>query len=87
MSKNADLSFLLLEHILADQLPDLPTLEASSEQEYQFYIYTVRAHIGRSTGKSSPLTPVEASIGKEWQFYIYTVTAHIGRSTGRSTPQ
>ena len=54
MSKNADLSFLLLEHILADQLPDLPTLEASSEQEYQFYIYTVTAHIGRSNGTSTP---------------------------------
>ena len=40
---------------LADQLADLPPLvEASSGQEWQFYFSTVRAHIGRSTGKSTP---------------------------------
>ena len=48
------------------------------------HISTVRAHIGRSTDRSTP--PVEASSGQEWQFYISTVRAHIGRSTGRSYP-
>ena len=31
-----------------------PQVVASSSQEWQFYIYTVRAHIGRSTGRSNP---------------------------------
>ena len=44
----------------------------------------VRAHIGRSTGRSIPL--VVASSGQEWQYEISTVRAHIGRSTGRSIP-
>ena len=37
-------TFLLLEFILADQCP--PVL-ASNVQEWQFYISTVRVHIGR----------------------------------------
>ena len=44
----------------------------------------VRAHIGRSTGRSIPL--VVASSGQEWQYDISTVRGHIGRSTGRYTP-
>ena len=47
MAKNGNLRFLLLQLILADQLADLPPIEASSGQEWQFYIYTVRVHIGR----------------------------------------
>ena len=50
MVKNANFTFLLLELILADQLADLPPVQASSGQEWQFHISTVRAHIGRSTG-------------------------------------
>ena len=46
---------------------------------------TARAHIGRSTGRSTP-PPVEASSGQEWQYDISTVRAHNGRSTNRSTP-
>ena len=39
---------LLLEYILANQLADLHLLiEASSGHEWQFEIYTVRAHIGK----------------------------------------
>ena len=75
---------VLLELILADQVADQSPIEASSGQEWQFYIYTVRAHIGRSTGRST--LPVEASIGQKLQFDISTVTVHIGRSTGRYTP-
>ena len=45
--------FLLLELILADQLEGLPPVEASSGQVWQFHISTVRAHIGRSIGRSS----------------------------------
>ena len=37
---------------MADQLADLPPVEASSGQEWQYEISTVRAHIGRSTGRS-----------------------------------
>ena len=64
--------FLLLELILADQLADLPfLLVVSSGQEWQYEISTVRAHIGRSTGRSSP--PVVSSSGQEWQYDISTV--------------
>ena len=49
---------------LADQLTDLPMVVASSGQEWQYEISTFRAHIGRSTGRSSPL--VVASSGQEW---------------------
>ena len=72
MVKNGNITFLLLELILADQLADLPLVEASSGQEWQYYISTFRAHIGRSTGQ-------------EWQYEISTFKAHIGRSTGRSS--
>ena len=37
---------------MADQLADLPPVKASSDQEWQYEISTVRAHIGRSTGRS-----------------------------------
>ena len=56
----------------------------SSGQEWQFDIATVKACIGRSSGRSTPL--VLASSGQEWQFDIATVKAHIGRSSGKSTP-
>ena len=56
--KNGNFTFLLLEFILADQvadlLVDLPPVVASSGQEWQFHIATVRAHIGRSSGRSTP---------------------------------
>ena len=47
-------------------LADLPPpVEASSGQEWHFYISTFRAHIGRSSsGRSTPI--VEASSGPEW---------------------
>ena len=55
MVKNGNFTFLLLELILAEQVADLyPTVEASSGQEWQLHISTVRAHIGRSTGRSIP---------------------------------
>ena len=79
------MTFLLLELILADQLADLPPGLASSGQEWQFEISTLRAHIGRSTGRSTPM--VMASSVQEWQFHISTVRAHIGRSSDSSTPQ
>ena len=54
--KNGNFIFLLLELILADQVTDLPPhpLLASSGQEWQFYISTSRANIGRSTGRYTP---------------------------------
>ena len=56
MLKNDDMRLQLLELILADQLADLsPPLEASSGQEMDISHSTVRAHIGRSTGRS--ITP------------------------------
>ena len=70
---------------MADQVADLPpTIVTSSGEEWQFHISTVRAHNGRSSGRSMPA--VVASSGEEWKFHISTVRAHIGRSTGRSTP-
>ena len=54
MVNNGNRTFLLLELIWADQLADLPPVEASSGQEWHFHISTVRAHIGRSTGRSTP---------------------------------
>ena len=60
-----------------------PLVVASSGQEWQYVISTVRAYICRSTCRSIP--PVVASIGQEWQYVISTIRAHIGISTGRST--
>ena len=56
--KNGNMRFLLLELILADQLADLPPVQASSGEERQFHIPTVRAHTGRSTGRSTPSTGI-----------------------------
>ena len=54
--QNSNFTFLLLEFILADQPP--PQVLAPIGQEWQFYISTVRVHIGRSHGRSTPdLTP------------------------------
>ena len=51
----------MLEFILADQLVDLPPqVEASSGQEWQFQISIVTAHIGRSTGRSTPQSSIDA---------------------------
>ena len=52
MVKKDNFTVLLLELILADQLADLPPVQASSGQEWHFHISTVRAHIGRSPPKS-----------------------------------
>ena len=54
------MKFILLELILAD----LPPVLASSGQEWQYEIYTVRAHIGRSPGRST--SSVVASSDQEW---------------------
>ena len=43
---------------------------------------TVRAPIGRSSGRST-LHQVDAPSGQEWQYEISTVGAHIGRSPGQ----
>ena len=54
MVKYGNMKFLLLELILTDQLADLlPPVVASSGPEWQFHISTVKAHIGRSTGRST----------------------------------
>ena len=50
MVKNGNLRFILLELILVD----VPPIESSNGQEWQFEIYTVRTHIGRSTGRYTP---------------------------------
>ena len=45
----------MLEFILADQVADLPPpVETCSGQEWQFQIAIVKAHIGTSTGRSTP---------------------------------
>ena len=41
--------FVLVVLILADQLDNLASIEASNGQEWQYEISSVRAHIGRST--------------------------------------
>ena len=65
---------------MADQLPDLATpVEASSGQEWQYEISTVRALI--LADQLANLAPIEASSGQEWQYEISSVRAHIGRST------
>ena len=65
MITNGDKRFLLLELILADQLADHTPIVASSGQEWQYEIYTVSTHIGRSTGRSTPY-PKVASSDQEW---------------------
>ena len=51
--RNGDITFLQLEIILADQLADIPPVVASSGQEQQYVTSTVRAHIVRSTDRST----------------------------------
>ena len=54
-------TFLLFELILADQLADLPPIQVGSccGEEWQFYISTITANTGRSTGRStSPSTVI-----------------------------
>ena len=68
---------LLLEYILPNQLADLHLPQRHLvAKNGNFQIATVRVHIGKSTGRSTP--PIEASSGQQWQFEIYTVRAHIG---------
>ena len=70
---------------MADQLADqTPQGQTASGEEWQYEISTVRAYIGRSTGRYTP--QVEVFTGQEWQFHFSNVTAHIGRSTGRFNP-
>ena len=57
-------TFLIFELILADQLRDLPPIESSSGEEWQFCISTFRANT-RTTGRSTHT--VESSHG---QFYF-----------------
>ena len=83
---NGKFTFLLLQLILVDQLADLPPpVESSRGQGWQFYISTIKANTGRSTGRSTT-KQVESSQG-EWEFYISNIRANIGRSTGRSSHQ
>ena len=51
--KNANFRFLLLNLIWADQLAYLTPIKASSGKEWQFVISIVKAHIGRSSGRSA----------------------------------
>ena len=83
VEKNGDMTFLLLELILADQLADPPLLVTSSGQE-GLYDFLLLELILADQLPDLPL--VVASSGQEWQYDISTVRAHIGRLTGRSTP-
>ena len=47
---NGNFRFEIFKLILADQLADLPPASGS---EWQFQIFTVRAHMGRSIGRST----------------------------------
>ena len=50
-----NVTYLLLELILADQLADLPPqLESCCGEEWQFYISIITANTGRLTGRSIP---------------------------------
>ena len=75
--KNGNFTFLLLELILAD----LPPVVASSGQEWQFYIATVRAHIGRSSGRSAPQVDLPVDLNGNFRFLL--LRAHMDRSAGR----
>ena len=45
-------------HTVTPNLADLPHLQASSGEEWQFKISIVKAHIGRSSGRSPPKTGI-----------------------------
>ena len=56
---------------MADLLTNLPAVQASSDQEWQFQIFTVQALLGRSSGRSIPqlsidplntTTPIDQSV-------------------------
>ena len=46
MVKNGNMTFLLLELIMTDQVADLPQVVAYNGQEWQYDISTVKTHIG-----------------------------------------
>ena len=57
--KNGDITFLLLELLLAEEVADLladlhPPVVTCSGQEWQFHISTVRDDIDGLTGRSTP---------------------------------
>ena len=52
--KRSAISQMLPLRLHADQVADLPPIVASSGQKLWFHISTVRAHIGKSTGRSIP---------------------------------
>ena len=55
--KNGNFRFLLLKLMQADQVRrSNPPVEASSGQEWKFQISIVKAHVGRSSGRSTPLS-------------------------------
>ena len=59
VAKNGNCRFVLLKLILADELADLPPSRSASSSEWSFLISIVKAHAGRSTGRST--LPVQAS--------------------------
>ena len=54
VAKNGNCRFVLLKLILADELADLPPSRSASSSEWSFLISIVKAHAGRSTGRSTP---------------------------------
>ena len=56
---------------LADQLADLLPHRSASGSEWQFQILTVWAHIGRSTGRSTPPVNLPVDLNGNFRFLLF----------------
>ena len=80
--KNGNLTFLLLELILADEVADLPPPSTGiwcSRMAISTFLLLQLILEDEVADLLADLPPVMASSGQEWQFNISTVRAHIGR--------
>ena len=88
-SRMVNFTLLLLELIVANQVVQIhPALLASSGQEWQFHIATVRAHIGQSSCRST--SQYQHLVVKNRNFTLLLLelilTFQVADLPGRSTP-
>ena len=67
MVRNGTFTLLLLQHIQAGQLADVPSILTCSYQEWQFHIAS-----DIKWSKNGNFTLLLTSSGQEWQFPIAT---------------
>ena len=59
---------------VCSKLADLPPSRSASGSEWQFQIFTVRAHMGRSTGRSIPPVDLPVDLNGNFRFLLLELT-------------